>query len=315
MRRLIAALTASLAFSAAAAAQTPAPSTTPPHTVEGVTVEPSKQIDPEALRAMVQDFVRLHGQPSRIGQYSVWARPLCPKVVGLPDAFDAFVAQRIVEVAAEAGAPKARRPQDCRHFNVLVIVTSQPQQILDFVRHRQPQLLGFHYAAQAERIAVVRRPIQVWHVTSTAQGAAMLDTAGSDVDHEVVDSPFNTPPSGAAGSRLSEGLTSHLLTALIVVNSRQIEGQPAGRIADQIAMEALLQPAAVGKCSEAPTVLDSLNPSCAASAGVDGLTDFDRTYLSGLYHTDPEQFLGLQKSAIGSQMKRALAPAPSQAAH
>jgi hypothetical protein len=301
-----------LLCAAPAAAQAPAEATAPPpHTVEGLTV--LKPLDPETLRAIVHDFIKEHGQPSRYGKLSVWARPLCPVVVGLPPAFDAFITHRIVEVAEAAGAPKAKRPSDCRRFNVLVVVTSQPQQLMDYVRRRQPELLGFHYAAQAERIAVVRRPIQVWHVTATAQGGAAIDAASIASENEVVDGPFNAVPSGAAGSRLSDGLSSHLLTALIVVDSRRIEGQPAGRIADQIALEALAQPADVNRCSQGPTVLDALNPACAASAGVEGLTSFDMAFLKGLYHADPEQFGSLQKSDIGSHMKRDLAPEPAPA--
>lgn len=315
MRRLIAALVGVLTATAANA-QSPAPAASgsqPPHTVEGLTVQPAPQLDPATLRAMVQDFVRMHGAPSRVGKYGVWARPLCPVVVGLPPAMDAFIASRIQAVSAEAGAPQVRRGSDCRRFNVLVVVTSQPQQILDFVRRRQPELLGFHYAAQAERIAVVRRAIQAWHVTSTANGGT-IDTSGQGAgDNEVIDSPFTQPPAGAAGSRLADGLATHLLTALIVVNSRRIEGQPIGRIADQVAMEALIQPAPPGRCSDAPTVLDALEPDCLASAGVDGLTSFDRAYLKALYGADPGQFLSLQKTEIGDRMKRDLAPAPRTA--
>jgi hypothetical protein len=303
---------ASAAAQAPAVAPAPAPAAAPPHTVEGLTI-PAKPLDPDTLRAMVQDFVRLHGEPSRVGKYAFWARPLCPVVVGLPDSMDAFITHRIVEVGESVGAPRARRPSDCRHFNVLVVVTGQPQQLLDYVRRRQPELLGFHYAAQAERIAVVRRPIQAWHVTSTANGGTIDTTGMTTGDTEVIDDQFTLPPSGSAGSRFGDGLATHLLTALIVVSSRRIEGQPIGRVADQIAMEALIQPAPTTKCSEGPTILDALEPSCAASTGVESLTDFDLAYLKGLYHADPGQYLSLQRSDIGSRMKHDLAAAPASA--
>jgi hypothetical protein len=255
------------------------------------------------LPELVSRFVQDHGQASRIDQLSRWAVPLCPKTGGLSAAFDAYVSARVLQVATAVGV-KAARPRNrnlpCKP-NLLVVFTTTPQKLLDDVRRRHPQMLGFHYAAQAERVATFDRAIQAWYMTGT----------GARGDNPEPDTEFGRMPGGTAGSRLSVKLTSQFMGVLVVVDSNQALGRQIGGIADEIAMLALARAKRSPGCSPLPSVLDFMNPDCKASDPPAEMTVYDVAYLKGLYSVDPEEFLAAQKSEIGSHMMRELAvPAP-----
>jgi len=286
-----------------ASAQAAAPPRPPtaPNTVEGVTVVASPR-DAAQLPSLVTTFVRAHGQPGRIDQLSRWAGPLCPKTEGLAAAFDAFVSARVTQVALAVGAPRpARRSRGaaCK-TNVLIVFTTKPEALLDDVRRHHPQMLGFHYAAQAERLARFNRPIQAWYMTAT----------GGRGDNPEPDNEFGRMPGGSAGSRLSAKLTSQFMGVLVVVDANQVIGRQIGGVADNVAMLALARSATGPRCSGLPTILDTMTAGCATAHDLVEMTPYDVAYLKGLYSVDPEEYLAAQRSEIGSHMLRELTTTP-----
>jgi hypothetical protein len=268
-------------------------------TVEGVTVVAPKR-EQEKLPTLVNRFVDAHSAVSRIDQLSRWAGPVCPQTGGLTAPFDAYVSARVKAVAASVGAPADKHPN--RNFpckpNLLIVFTTTPQTLMDNVRRRHPQMLGFHYAAQAQRLALVDHPIQAWYMTGTkAEG-----------DSVEPDDEFHRTPGGSAGSRLSARLESQFIGVLVVVDANKIVGHQIGAIADDVAMLSLAHATQVKGCSALPTVLDFLNPDCPANADPAGLTPYDVAYLKGLYSIDPREYLAAQRSEIGSRILREITP-------
>lgn len=299
---------AMLAMAGAAWASAPAPASTPPAsadagaTVEGLTVVAPKA-EQEKLPTLVNRFVEAHSVPSRIGQLSRWGGPVCPQTGGLPPAFDAYVSQRVKLVAAAVGAPVEKHPT--RNFpckpNLLIVFTTKPQALMDDVRRRHPQMLGFHYAAQADRLARVERPFQAWYMTGTK-----IEDGQPEPDDE-----FHRTPGGTAGSRLSVRLESQIMAVLVVVDSNKIVGHQIGAISDDVAMLGLAKGGAPKGCSELPTIVDFLNPDCPTGPDPTELSAYDVAYLKGLYSTDPEQFAHAQQSEIGSRILRELKATPT----
>ncbi len=273
----------------------PAP---PANTVEGVTVIGSK-IEQAKLPELVTKFVEGHGAPSRIDQLSRWPAPICPETGGLSAPFNAYVSARVKLVAAAVGAPVDKHPN--RNFpcktNLLVVFTTTPQALMDDVRRRHSDMLGFHYAAQAKRLATVDRAFKAWYVTGTQAEGGFLEE----------DKEFAPMPSGEAGSRLTKRLASRFIGVLIVIDARQIVGHQIRAISDDIAMLALARATDLTGCSELPTILDFLNPGCPSAADPEGLSAYDVAYLKGLYSVDPEANLSAQRSEIGSFILRAVA--------
>jgi hypothetical protein len=288
---------------AKAAPDTPAAATT---TVAPLTViAPKRQA--AQLPSLVSRFVQQHGAPSRIDQLSRWAVPLCPKAGGLTAPFNAFVSARVLQVAKAVGVPAARprnRDVACK-TNLLIVFTTKPQALMDNVRRSHPQMLGFHYAAQTERLATFDQPIQAWYMTGTGGREGLPEP----------DTEFGRAPQGTAGSRLSAGLTNQFMGVLVVIDSNQILGRQIGALADQIAMLSLARATRAAGCSELPTILDAMNPDCISAVPLTEMTVYDVAYLKGLYSIDPEEFLAAQRSEIGSRMMRDLtAPPPPQTA-
>jgi hypothetical protein len=274
----------------------PAPQTAPQFstTVESLTVTGAKTL-PDDLPAIVAKFVQSHGAPSRIGQLSRWTVPICPKAEGLSDPFNAWVARRERQVAASVGAPVDRHA-NCKP-NLLIVFTTKPQELLDNVRKHQPQMLGFHYAAQTKQLASFSHPFQAWYITGTApeDGQVLMDTE------------FAGPPGGTAGSRLTSHLTSQFIGALVVMDSTQAIGHQIGAIADHVAMLSLARASQVSGCSELPSILDFLNPDCRSDIDVEAMTAYDTAYLKGLYSVSPIEYLAAQRSEIAGRMMRELA--------
>jgi hypothetical protein len=272
-----------------AQAQTP-----PGRTVDPLVVTPQKPpLSAKEAEALARTFARSLSEPSRLGQLSRWQTRPCAKAIGLPDAFDDFVAARVESLAGEIGAPPA---PPCATNNILVVFTTEPQKLLDFIARRRTEMLGFHYAAQTKRLATFKGPVQAWYVTATvgADGTAYLDDA------------FAQGPGGTPGSRLSAELSSVFDAVLVVVDSAAVAGQPIGRIADDVAVHALARSPTPAGCRDLPTILDALKPACATSAALDGATEGDVAYLKGLYSTNPRAFLQLQQAGVSGSVARQL---------
>jgi hypothetical protein len=262
---------------------------------------------PESFAREVQGFVAAQAQPSPIGVLSRWMTPICPTVVGLTPTFTDLVVKRIGDVAARMGAPHGR----CGRSNVRVVFTAQPQQLMDYVRARLPDLLGYHFLAQEDKIATFQEPIDSWHLTATRDesGARHVDDPYNQKD-PVVASGGSYVVGKASASRLTGAVASDFKFALVVVDSSRVGKQPIGRIADQIAMLVLTNPKRPKACSPLPSLLDSLDSSCPESASIAGLTPYDEAFLKALYSSDPEEKLALERGEIAGRIRKLGPPDP-----
>jgi len=246
----------------------------------------------EMLQGAVTGFVRAHGRYSpRIDQITRWKSGICPQILGLPQAFNAFIATRIEAVAHSVGAPTASETS-CAP-NVEIIFTAEPQGVVDHVAQRTPQLLGFHFASQAQQIRRVTMPIQAWYVTATMSGSQM-----------VIDNPLSNNPGGCAGSRLSECLRSVFVNVFIVVDANVISGRPVGPIADYLALLSLSHMADGGgvSCGELASVANYLASDCAENLKTAALSNADVAYLQGLYQMNPTYVGILERAQINEHM-------------
>jgi hypothetical protein len=258
---------------------------------------------------VISQFAQSHGAPAaETGQLSRWRQGVCPFTEGLPPAFDAFVTTRIEAVAASVGAPK---PSGRCDVNVDVVFTPEPQAFMDLIAKRAPGLLGFHYAAQRKTLATVKRPIQAWYVTGTrgAYGTETVDNAAPSPNATTGDiMQLGGQAGGRAGSRLTAGLASKFYNVLIVVDAKKAAGYPIGAIADYVAVLALSQAQTLDGCSPLPSILDLMSEGCAAGAKPDGVTTADIAYLKGLYSSELEATINLERGDIAGRMMQDLKP-------
>jgi hypothetical protein len=304
---------ACVVWPAAGRAQSPGASAT---VVPGVTVQGRKpQAAPSIPTPQQRAFVESHAAPSRIGQMTRWSQPVCPTTFGLSAEMNAFVSQRVKDVAAEVGAPSGTCQSD-----VVIVFTSQPQALLDSVRRRAPVLLGFHYPAQAKRIATVAHPIQAWYVTATASDAGghglggagtgllqgALSAVGGPGRGGVLDDGCCGAPGGCAGSHFTVCLSSEFVAAVVVVNRDEVAGMSIGSVADYVSMLVLSRVDLNQGCSQPDSITNLLAAACPQAARPTALTDTDLAYLKALYAIDMARLMWVQRGSVADLMAAAL---------
>ena len=298
-----------LAVAGASHAQQPTAGATTPSgaaIVEDLTVRGHRtEKPPPSFSSAVDSYVRSRAQASPVGNLSRWNIPVCPYTAGLDPAYDAFVNKRLMQVAAEVGAPG---PGHCKTTNVLVVFTSEPQKLVDNVRTEHPKLLGYHYHADEKAISTFQGPMEAWHVTGTRGLKGILSRDEADPPCDAPSCPLGTGQVGDANSRLANGLSNEFMFVLVVVKADQVDGQPIGTVADQIATLVLSDPGRRRGCSPLPSVMDALDPNCPADAQVATLTAYDEAYLKGLYATNPENLIDVQRTSIGHSLRQATRP-------
>jgi hypothetical protein len=273
----------------------------PSSTVSGVTVTAPEKPDPLVDKAT--RFVQQRLSTSRFEQYARFRDPVCVKVVGLPDKFDDFIAQRIVEVARRVNAPVDPR-RGCAP-NVNVIFSAQPQAQLADISRRRDILFGFHFQAEMKRLSTFSRPIQAWYVTRTedTDGARVLELN----DPHPYDSDSGKAPGakGRAGSRLGADMSSELVHSLIIADANKVAGERIEAVADYIAVLTLSRWRDLERCSGMPTILNLMADGCDAGDRPEAATPGDLALLSGLYAVNPRETGALQRASIASAVRRA----------
>jgi len=265
----------------------------PSTTVSGLTVAaPAKPAAP--TQTLIHEYVRSHGFAGvRIGQLARWSDPVCPVAIGLDPAFNTFVVKRVNEIAARAGAPVPTR-QPCEP-NIEILFTPNPQALLNDVRKHSPELLGFHWHAEARKLAAVKHPIQAWYATATANEAG----------EEYLDDSCCSPPPVRRNSAFTNGYVSHFKGVLVVADADKVAGYQIGSIADYVALLALSRPGSPDQCETLPSITDLMSPTCGDDPTRQALTDADAAYLKALYAADLSRVVQFENSEIEARMKSA----------
>ncbi|MHB1207924.1 MAG: hypothetical protein ACYCZX_20330, partial [Rhodospirillaceae bacterium] len=240
-------------------------------------------------------FIDMATMPSPIGQVSRWKVAVCPKTTGMRPAYTDFVTKRIRAIGREIGAPV--NPNESCRPNLQIIFTEHPQEMLDTIRTKIPELLGYHYAPQAKELATVKNPIQGWYATGSRDRNGQL----------MVDDPYGFNTATVEGSLLRTGLRSEFVGVTVVVDLVVVENQEIGAITDHVAMLAFAQAKAFERCREVPSITNMLL-DCDPELKAVALTPYDRAYLKALYAiNDRDTARHLLNGDIAFMMKRFLA--------
>jgi hypothetical protein len=278
--------------------------------VSGVTVEAPKKVDP--LVDPAREFVRERLPMSRIEQYARFRDPICVKVVGLPDEYDAFVAKRIVDIARQVKAPVAGATTCTPNVNVLFSPTPQAQ--LTDIAKRRDILFGYVLPADMKRVTAFSRPIQSWYLARTVgthgNSALKINTGLDCISSHAAGQPpcdIKGPVIGRAGSRLGSDISAELVHSLIIADAGKVAGQKIDTVADYIAVLALSQWQHLERCSGLPTILNLMADGCDADDRPEAATPADLALLSGLYRVNSREAGNLQRADIASSIRKATA--------
>lgn len=288
------------------------PATTPP--IESVTVTAARE-------AAIAKFIKTRAAPTRMtGKIARWKARICPIAYGIPAAYSDFVVKRLRDVAKLVGA-RTNADEKCRG-NIQIVFTTKPQELLDNIRSKHANNLGYYDTAdQAREMTTLKRPIHAYYATQTVdlRGSRQLDTkktTGINIQLATDELPesgapvsLNMPNASAmsvTGSRaLGDGLTSEFQHITIVVDTNKVLGMEMGTLADYIAMLALSQPQNFDTCQDLPSITNLLvTPACTSESMAVAMSVHDLSYLDGLYKMGLSGTAHTQRSEIGYQMKQ-----------
>ncbi|MGE0740713.1 MAG: hypothetical protein AB7O98_05160 [Hyphomonadaceae bacterium] len=230
-----------------------------------------------------QHFVeQLAVAPGSGDQLARWDRTICTSVAGLPARQGQFIADRIAQrahaVGLQPGAPGCTA-------NIAVIATADSDTAARRMYESDAGLFALRQTNTAtlgqsalDDFLNTPRAVRWWHVaeTMTADGFSLMGDASSG-------GMENAPVARSSGSRLREDTRQDLNRAVIIIDSRRVQGVQLHALADYIAMVALAQIDAGADTSGYPTVMNLFADGQARTQAANGMTDWDTAYLDGLY--------------------------------
>jgi hypothetical protein len=295
MKRLTG-LAAALALVCAAASAQPGPD----KKIETVIVTALKIHAGITPNAIAHDFVRSFATPDilRVG-IARWQTAICPDFEGLAPQFAQVMESRFRDIARQVSV--AMKEKGCRP-NLFVIFTTTPQAMLDALRKKSLDTLGYH------AVAAVAHPIQAWYETGITDlhGKTWRDQESWGITYGSNYTSFNGPQTQVWGWRFRQDATADLLIATIIVDSTQAGKYMVGSVADYVAVLALSQTEDYDDCQLMPSITNLLTPNCDDKLKPDAITPADIAYLHGVYKMDAGATLQIRQDQIAAEMEKAI---------
>ncbi len=224
-----------------------------------------------------------------------WRTPICPLVAGLPRDHGEFILARVSQIAGAAGAPLAA--EHCRG-NFFIVVAENPDALLALWSERDTTMFGEAGGTQVNGFLKASIPIRVWYNArfDNAEGSPLsantpaLIASGTPQEPGFSGIPNNTH---ALGFRLARDEVRDLFSVIVLVDSRRAKGVHFGQLADYVAMAGLAELHLNANLGDAPSILQLF--SAPKKSPPEGLSAWDRAFLSALYHSDQADITQLAK--------------------
>lgn len=273
-------LTIAAAVLALAAAPDPGPMPQDPPSQSTGQDEPTR-LDDVVVRGTLEEQVEafvgeIAADAAPEGRFlASWHDRICPGVVNLDNAWGQAVLDRITLVAGEmdvqTGAPGCDP-------NVVIIFTNDGAGLASAMVAREPNVfehpnLGMFNRGSSDLAWFTGSdaPVRWWHLSMPVDATTHQRTV-------ILGSDIKQVEAGGAEGRLTVNTVDVLYKVIIVVDVERLNGVALPQLADYLAMVTLAQIDPQAEVGDFNTVLNVFNrPSIA------GLTDWDRSYLAGLY--------------------------------
>ncbi len=255
----------------------------------------------------------------------LWRIPACVAVAGLQRPQGELVYGRVTRTMSDAGAPVGKN--GCAP-NLIIVMTTEPEIFLRAWRKRDRRLFGAASPSLVNQFFDRPLPVRAWYNTSYSGedgspgttssplsssaaaggggGGGMGESGGalSSTQFQAMLAEIPTFRAPYGGTRLRLTAVPDLSSTIVVVDLKQCEGFSWGALADYIAMAALTNVDLHANFSDVPSILALFGePADKRDAG---LTDWDRSYLKALYHTN--RMSRLQRVQIREAMVRDMEP-------
>ena len=282
---LLASLLAAAALTAQPAPQAPPaqdPSSPAPVELEGLTITGRRLDD------VISDFVSEASAPVRRRGLARWRDPVCVGVVNLRADAAAFIADRVTAVAADLGVDTGG--EGCRP-NIAVIATDDAGALaaaLTEARRRafRTGATGTDRGGAALRDFVeTERPVRWWQTSlpidsRTGQRAVRAPGECTGACGSIYD--FAPVVVVDSASLLRSTVIDNLQRAIVIIDVDDIQNVSLAQLADYVAMVSLAQ---IDPNAQTDSYASILNVFAMPDTA-EGLTEWDRAYLAGLYNSE-----------------------------
>lgn len=283
------------AFAAAMlAAQAPAP--TPPRTSDSQAIVVQGTRDQGRAASDYIDKVLPAGFDAAIGRFE---EPLCPQIVGLPDALRDQVLGRIAEVAEAANI--RINPDKCTP-NMLIVIVDDKKALIEGMRHKKEAYL---YGVGSDTIKSLEnssRPVAAWQISDVIGADGMPLRQDGDGFPRL----FTTLPP----SRMVMTTKKRLLGGIVVLEHRGLVGVTTRQLADYAMLRLLTTIGNSERPAPGSSVLSLFNDGVAPADAPPSLTWWDLAFLKALGDTRSDIAPDSQLSQIRTKMLREMAKVP-----
>ena len=270
-------------------------------TVQGNTASAQRPADPDEIvvegvrdpAREVEQFVSALTEAPIRGQISRFDWAVCPAAVGLPDAQNAAIVDRMRRVATAAGIKTA--PAPCQP-NALVLVTSDKREMIERLHESYPDYFEGHTRDDVAGLARQPGPAAAWHVEGR------LDRNGVPLARDGLTGQYKLESSDTP-SRLTPNSRPHFVASVVVVELDALAGLTPTQLADYAAMRAFARsdPERL-KNSAAPTILSILDAPIGSAVPIT-MTEWDLGFLKALYSSKENRYASQQRGEIRSRLK------------
>jgi hypothetical protein len=208
-----------------------------------------------------------------------WNKPICPLVAGIPADQGEFILRGVSQAARAAGARLAARK--CK-ANFHVVVTSDPDLLLEMWRKRAPRLFGGESPTAVRRVMGTPRPIRIWYNAQEACAGGWTATQ----DAGAIAQMFVDSGCKVKDTRLEFTAIRPISSVIVLVDFDEVKEMKLGALTDYISMVGLAQVDLDGNWGDAPTILHLFSNS--ADVAAQRMSAWDRSFLKALYSTSQE---------------------------
>jgi hypothetical protein len=228
------------------------------------------------LNEVLRSFVGSMTQAGPTDQIARWKDDICPIVVGVEPAQADFMTQRILEVGRSVDL-RTRRLGCVTTMGI--IVTPDAAGVATELIRRFPISFRSDSISRMKRFVTSTKPVRWLSVTNECGDGCSLPN-----------------------SRLVKATRPTFQAIIVIVDAQQIKGISLGELSDYVALVALSNPPAERRASSNSILSMFEGPRVPGSTYQ--LTDYDRSFLSGLYRSAMDKSAKAQRATIVSRMKK-----------
>ena len=267
-----------------------------------MTGEKNKQEITQVLKRMIA--------PTDSGQLARFEKPVCPRVIGLPNDWnqrlERMIRANIVEAKARAGV------EGCS-VNALVLFVDRPQDLLIGLNAREPSFFDMSPRA-FDLFSGAARPVYSWRLTETYGSRGQILRQLSSLTYQdpttgaIITTPLQPGTKAAydeTGSRLKTGARDEIELSFAVIDRNRSEGKTLRQLADFATLHLLLEVRPEASAVNGDSIL-SLFEARAGWVPPPRSSWFDKSMLSGFYTQKNNNRSAIQqRENIAAAIKRA----------